>query len=354
MARILVVDDKQMLRDSVTATLVRGGHKAIAASDGEAAIAMIAKHRPDVVVTDLKMPGMDGIELLGQIAEFDPQLPVILMTAYATIDTAVRAMKHGAFDYIQKPFEGDTLILVVKRAVEHYALRTENEALRSDTSQQVRSRQLIGMSPLMIQLRQQIEQIAASDSAVLISGESGTGKEIVAQLVHALSLRRGKVCLCVNCAALSRNLLESELFGHEKGAFTGADKLRKGRFELAEGGTILLDEISEMDPDIQAKLLRVLQERQFERVGSSTTIDVNVRVIATTNRDLNHAVSTGAFRQDLYFRLNVLPLHVPPLRQRREDIRELADHFLVQQALRDGRTPREFDDEATRILTAYD
>ncbi len=354
MTKILVVDDKQMLRDSVTTTLVRSGYQAVAASDGEAALSMIARHRPSVVVTDLKMPGMDGIELLKRIVELDPQLPVILMTAYATIDTAVSAMKRGAFDYIQKPFEGDTLIVAVERAVENYRLRTENEALLVESNRQIGPRKLIGTSDVMENLRRQIAQVAGSDGTVMICGESGTGKEIVAQMIHALSFRHGQILLCVNCAALSSNLLESELFGHEKGAFTGADQLRKGRFELAQDGTLLLDEVSEMETGIQAKLLRVLQERQFERVGSSVTMDANVRVIATTNRDLERAVSDGTFRQDLYFRLNVLPIYIPPLRDRKEDISELADHFLVKQALRDGRTPRQFSDAAINVLMGYD
>jgi DNA-binding NtrC family response regulator len=353
MSKILVVDDKQMMRDSVSTTLVRAGFQAVAAADGSTALQMIARHRPAAVVSDLKMPEVDGIELLRRIAEADPSLPVILMTAFATIDTAVEAMKLGAFDYVQKPFEGDELVVAVKRAVEHRRLRQENEALRSAGDEQNARHQLIGESAVMRQLRRQIDQVAASHGTVLICGESGTGKEVVARRLHAASPRRRSVMLAVNCAALSASLLESELFGHEKGAFTGADQLRKGRFELADGGTLMLDEVSEIEPNLQAKLLRVLQERQFERVGSSVTIDVDVRVIATTNRDLGAAVAAGQFREDLYFRLNVLPLRVPPLRERAEDVPALAEHFLDQQGRRDGRAPKRFEAEALEMLRRY-
>ncbi|MFA7236631.1 MAG: sigma-54 dependent transcriptional regulator [Phycisphaeraceae bacterium] len=356
MTKILIVDDKQMMRDSVSATLVRAGFAAVTADGGEAALAMIGKHRPAAIVTDLKMPGMDGMELLRRVAQLDPQLPVVLMTAYATVETAVSAMKIGAFDYVQKPFDGDELIVTVKRAAEHYRLCTENEALKQTPGSFGHSgnHPLIGESAAMSRLRKQIEQVAASHGTVLIAGESGTGKEVVARHIHTLSPRNGRVMLAVNCAALSANLLESELFGHEKGAFTGADQLRKGRFELADGGTLLLDEVSEVDGATQAKLLRVLQERQFERVGSSITLDVDVRVIATTNRDLAVAVRDRAFREDLWFRLNVLPVHVPALRERRDDVAMLAEHFLKGQASRDGRTTKRFDAEALRVLREYD
>jgi DNA-binding NtrC family response regulator len=354
MSKVLVVDDKQMVRDSVSTTLVRAGFTTVAASDGPTALNMIARHRPAAVITDLKMPEMDGLQLLQRIVEIDPHLPVILMTAYASVETAVTAMKRGAFDYIQKPFEGDELVVTIRRAVEHHQLRRENEVLRQSSDGQLHQRQLIGDSPVMRELRRQIEQIAASHGTVLVCGESGTGKEIVSHLIHELSPRRKQTMLCVNCAALSSNLLESELFGHEKGAFTGADQMRKGRFELADGGTLLLDEVSEISPEIQAKLLRVLQERQFERVGSSVTMEVDVRVIATTNRDLQQAVAEGNFRKDLYFRLNVLPVHLPPLRSRRQDVPQLAEHFLERQAGRDGRQAGRFSGDAMKVLQQYD
>ncbi|MFA9478641.1 sigma-54-dependent transcriptional regulator [Phycisphaerales bacterium AB-hyl4] len=351
--KVLVVDDKQMMRDSVGATLQRAGYAVVVANDGKMAMDMVARHRPHAVVTDLKMPEMDGLELLRQLKQADDQLPVVLMTAYGSINDAVSAMKHGAFDFIQKPFEGDQLVLVMRRAVEHRQLVQENAALKSEAESHAELPSLVGRSSAMRHVAQQIHQLANSHGTVLIAGESGTGKEVVARTLHAHSPRRNNVMLCLNCAALSSSLLESELFGHEKGAFTGADQLRKGRFELADGGTLLLDEISEIAPEIQAKLLRVLQEGQFERVGSSMTMNVDVRVIATTNRDLRQSIAEGTFRQDLYYRLNVLPLHLPALRERTDDVPLLAEHFLSKVALREGREAKRFDDEAVGLLQQY-
>ncbi|MEM1109898.1 MAG: sigma-54 dependent transcriptional regulator [Planctomycetota bacterium] len=353
--KVLVVDDKQMMRDSVGATLQRAGYTVVAASNGEVALRMVAKHRPAAVVTDLKMPEMDGLELLQRLAQADDQLPVVLMTAYGSINDAVSAMKAGAFDFVQKPFEGDQLKMVVRRAVEHRRLLMENAARKAeaDSGGGPASPHLVGRSPAMRSVAQQIQQIANSAGTVLIQGESGTGKEVVARTIHAHSPRQDRIMLCLNCAALSSSLLESELFGHEKGAFTGADQLRKGRFELADGGTLLLDEISEISPTLQAKLLRVLQEGQFERVGSSITMQVDVRVIATTNRDLSRSVADGTFRQDLYYRLNVLPIPLPPLNQRGDDIVLLAEHFLKQVALREGKEPKRLDGEAAALLKSY-
>jgi DNA-binding NtrC family response regulator len=351
--RVLIVDDKQMMRDSVGAILQRAGYQVVAAADGAAALTMVARHRPAAVVTDLKMPEMDGLDLLSRIRQADDQLPVVLMTAYGTIDDAVRAMKEGAFDFIQKPFESEHLVITVKRAVEHRRLLQENAVLRSNAAAFEAGPTLVGRSSAMRQLATQIQQIAHSHGTVLIAGESGTGKEVVARMLHAHSPRRERVMLCLNCAALSSSLLESELFGHEKGAFTGADQLRKGRFELADGGTLLLDEISEISPELQAKLLRVLQEQAFERVGSSMTMKVDVRVIATTNRELTQAVARGDFRQDLYYRLNVLPIHLPPLRDRLGDVALLAAHFLQLVATREGRQAKKFDDAALELMSNY-
>ena len=351
--RILVVDDKQMMRDSVGKTLQRAGYTIVTAPDGAAALRMVGKHRPAVVVTDLKMPEMDGLELLAALRQTDDQLPVVLMTAFGSVDNAVDAMKQGAFDFVQKPFEGDELVLTVRRAVEHRRLVQENAALKTTSPVGNEGPVLIGRSPVMKRLAQQIQQIAHSHGTVLIAGESGAGKEVVARTIHAHSPRRDRVMLCVNCAALSSSLLESELFGHEKGAFTGAEQLRKGRFELADGGTLFLDEISEISPTLQAKLLRVLQEQQFERVGSSLTMQVDVRVIATTNRDLAQSVAAGTFRQDLFYRLNVLPVHLPPLRERASDITLLAEHFLSLVAMREGREAKCFDAEAMEVLMDY-
>ena len=352
-AKVLVVDDKQMMRDSIGITLQRAGFTAVAAHDGETALKLMARHRPAAVVTDLKMPAMDGLELLDRIRRVDDQAPVVLMTAYGNIETAVSAMKRGAFDFIQKPFEGGQLVMTVKRAVEHCRLVQENAALRTNAHPLDSAPMLVGRSSVMRCVVQQVHQIARCHGTVMICGASGTGKEVVARAVHAHSPRRDNVMLCLNCAALSSSLLESELFGHEKGAFTGADQRRKGRFELADGGTLLLDEISEIPPQLQAKLLRVLQEQQFERVGSSTTMQVDVRVIATTNRDMGRAVADGSFRQDLFYRLNVLPLVLPPLHDRIEDLPLLSDHFLTRVAMREGRDPKRFDDAALEVMAQY-
>jgi len=367
MTTVLVVDDKEMLRDSVGVTLQRAGFGVLAAGAGEAALEMIARRKPDAVVTDLKMPGMSGLELLERIREFDEDLPVVMMTAFGAIETAVQAMRLGAYTYITKPFEGDELIVAVKRAIEHARLKRENAVLMlsgrpagaggpeqgAPGEQSDGLERIVGVSHAMRMVREQVRAVAASHGTVLIHGESGVGKEVVARAIHECSARSRETMLALNCAALSPSLLESELFGHEKGAFTGAEKLRKGRFELADRGTLLLDEISEVSPQIQAKLLRVLQERVFERVGSSTPIGVDVRVLATTNRDLPRAVERGEFRQDLYFRLNVLPLHIPPLRERVEDVPALAEHFVGMVCAREGRGARAFSDEAVALLQAY-
>jgi DNA-binding NtrC family response regulator len=352
MARILVVDDQEMMRDSLAATLARQGHEIVAAGDGSAAVNRMQNARFDLLITDLKMPKMTGIELLTEARKVRPEMPVVMMTAFATVQTAVEAMKFGAYDYIQKPFDGEEIKLLVERTLEHSRLKLENQALRQ-MAESTAPRPLIGSSAAMDEIRAKIEQVAARDATILIHGESGTGKEIVARAIHAASNRRERPMLAVNCAALSENLLESELFGHEKGAFTGADRLRRGRFELADGGTLLLDEISEIAPALQAKLLRVLQENQFERVGSSLTQQVDVRVVATTNRDLDQEVAEGRFRQDLFYRLNVVPVHLPPLRSRSDDIPELCRHFLHTTARRENRAFQHIEPEAVRLLQKY-
>ena len=358
MSKILVVDDKEMMRDSVATTLARKNHTVVAASGAKSALEKLAERPFDAVITDLQMPDMDGLELLAEIRKIDEQMPVIVMTAYGTVDSAVAAMKQGAYDYITKPFNGDVLLVTIERAIEHGRLVKENNILRAAaTPAGMRSmktnHEMIGEGPVISQLRGRLARIADSHGTVLISGESGSGKEVAARWIHEHSPRAGMPFLALNCAALSTNLLESELFGHEKGAFTGADKLRKGRFELAEGGTLLLDEISEISPEIQAKLLRVLQERSFERVGSSSSRSVDVRVIATTNRDLPLEVSNGGFRQDLYFRLNVLPLHMPPLREHLEDMPALTSHFLCEVAGREGKPMKTMEPAAIQLLQHY-
>jgi len=353
MTKIAVVDDQDLLRDSLDQILTRAGYKVTAFSDPIVAIESIKGQPFDLVISDLKMPGMDGVQMLRQIRQLGQDVPVILMTAYGTVSSAVEAMKLGAYDYIQKPFDADQIELLVERAVQDRRLQAENEALRRTVNDMCNGREFIGQSAVIRKVRDQIAKIGPSDATVLVEGESGTGKEMIARSIHAASERAGKPMLCLNCAALSANLLESELFGHEKGAFTGADKLRKGRFELADGGTLLLDEISEIPLILQAKLLRVLQEKQFERVGSSLTREVNVRVIATTNRNLWQWVKQGQFREDLYYRLSVLPIYIPALRDRREDIPLLATYFLTRLAKRSGRMPAKFDTGALRLLETY-
>jgi DNA-binding NtrC family response regulator len=342
-----------MMRDSLAQTLVREGHEVVAAPDGAAAAARLGAARFDLLITDLRMPKMTGLELLAEAKRLRPEMPVVLMTAFATVSNAVEAMKLGAYDYIQKPFNADEIKLLVDRTLEHSRLRLENQAYRSMT--EIGSqRPLIGQSAAMDQVRQKIEQVSRSNATVLIRGESGTGKELVARAIHLASGRRERPMLAVNCAALSENLLESELFGHEKGAFTGADRLRRGRFELADGGTLLLDEISEIAASLQAKLLRVLQENCFERVGSSLTQQVDVRVIATTNRNLDRCVEEGDFRRDLFYRLNVVPIEIPPLRNRLEDIPELCRNFIHQASKREKTAFRHIEPEAMSLLQHYD
>ncbi len=359
MKSVLVVDDKEMMRDSVGSTLTRAGFSVRTAVDGRSALKEITSKRPDAVITDLNMPGMTGVDLTGEIRAVDEDLPVILMTAFGTIETAVQAMKNGAFDYITKPFEGDEMIIAVKRAISHAGILKENAILKANArdSQPLNSPvgldRIIGKSAAIRKVREQVRAVASSHGTVLITGESGVGKEVVAHAVHDLSPRGEAAYLAVNCAALNESLLESELFGHERGAFTGADKMRKGRFELAENGSLLLDEVSEVSPQIQAKLLRVLQERAFERVGSSTTIGVDVRVIATSNRDLPKAASMGEFRQDLFYRLNVLPIQIPPLRDRIEDVPLLAEYFVEKVCNRDGRRAIRLSEDAMELMGTY-
>jgi DNA-binding NtrC family response regulator len=322
MSRILVVEDTPIMRESVVESLTRAGHEVRAFAGGREAVAEARSWPFDCALTDLKMEGMTGIEVVEELQRVSPGTPVIVMTAFATVETAVDAMKKGAYHYIQKPFKSAELDLLVRRALDLGRLSRENEALRAQAAADAPA--LIGLEALLPELR----RIAASDATVLIQGETGSGKEVVARFIHSASARASRPFLAVNCAALSAGLLESELFGHEKGAFTGADRQRKGRFELAEGGTLLLDEVSEIDPNLQAKLLRVLQERTYERVGSSAPRRADVRVLATTNRDLAAEIAKGRFREDLFYRLNVVPVKVPPLRERPGDLEALCAAFL--------------------------
>ncbi len=353
-ARILVVDDEAILRDGMAETLKRAGHEVVTAENGLVARERLAERNCRVVVSDLSMGEHGGLELLQHVRTTDPEIPVILVTAYATVETAVRAMKAGAFDYVTKPFGAEELEVVVAKALDHNRLVRENEYLQRIAGDRTIEQRgyVVGSSPAMRRVFENVRAAAQSDATALVLGESGVGKEVVARALHEMGPRRDGPFLAVNCAALSAGLLESELFGHEKGAFTGADATRKGRFELADGGTLLLDEISEVDPPLQAKLLRVLQQKEFERVGSNQTRRVDVRVVATTNRDLKKEVAAGRFREDLFFRLHVLPIEVPPLRERREMIPDLVDYFL-ERLRRRGRGDWRIEPEALEALRSH-
>jgi two-component system response regulator AtoC len=325
---ILVVDDDSLMRDSLNETLCRVGFNVELAGTGEEALEKISKTEYDIVLSDIRMPNVGGMELLQAVKQHLPGAKVVMMTAYGTVQNAVEAMKLGAFEYVMKPFSIDEIELVVKRALDQKKLELENQLLRSEVIGRYGFDNIIGKTPQMQKIFELVEGVADTKATVLITGESGTGKELIAKAIHYHSSRRENPFIRINCAALPAGLVESELFGHEKGSFTGAIKQSRGRFELADGGTLLLDEISEISLPLQAKLLRVLQEREFERVGSGIPIQVDVRIVATTNRDLKELIDRGKFREDLFYRLNVVPIHIPPLRERKEDIPVLAQHFL--------------------------
>jgi DNA-binding NtrC family response regulator len=352
-SKILVVDDQEFVREGLYETLSRAGYAVETCESGQAALLVLSEGDISVLITDLRMPEMSGIELLKKARMMDSSLPVIMVTAFATVENAVEAMKEGAYDYIMKPFKADAIEIVVAKALEHRRLVEENEYLKMELQEKFSSENFVGGSQPMLTLFDKIKAVAASDSTVLVRGESGTGKELAAGAIHTQSSRSARPFIRVNCAALSAGLLESELFGHEKGAFTGADKRRIGRFELAEGGTILLDEISEMDLALQGKLLRVLQEKEYERVGSSETISTDVRVIATSNRDLEAAISSGTFRQDLFYRLNVVPLELPPLRERKDDVSALTEFFIDKHGSKGAVRARSISSEAAALLKSY-
>mgnify|MGYP002638912938 CR=1 FL=1 len=353
MARILVVDDDRFMRGSLADVLEGAGHAVVACEGAEIALEHLRNESFDAAITDLKMPKVSGLEFLERAREIDGRLPVIVITAHGTVETAVKAMKHGALDYILKPFGEEEVNLLVEKALHHRRLVGENEAMHREQRTRRQERPLLGESEAILSVRERIAAVADTDTTVLIRGETGTGKELVAREIHYTSRRADRPFITVNCAALSAGLLESELFGHERGAFTGADRRRAGRFELAEGGTLLLDEVSEIEPNLQAKLLRVLQEREFERVGSEKTIRSDVRVLATTNRDLAIEVRDGNFREDLFFRLNIVPIEIPPLRERKDDIPLLADEFQARCERKTGRPHRRLMEGTVRELMAY-
>ncbi len=348
-ARLLVVDDQSAFRRLLLRILAEAGYELFEAADAQTALEMAKKNAVDVVITDIRMPGQDGHGLLANLRRDLPQTQVILLTAYGSVPDAVEAMKHGACDYLTKPLANpEELRSAVQRALRHRRSLQEPQARGPDPELQ-----LVWADPQMKQVYDSLVRLAPTSATVLLQGETGTGKEVVARTLHQLSPRKKEAFVAVNCAALSEGLLDSELFGHEKGAFTGADRQRQGRFELANGGTLLLDEVGEMSPLLQVKLLRVLQERNVVRVGGHATLAVDVRVIAATHRDLQAAVLAGNFREDLYYRLAVVPVRVPPLRERRGDILVLAEHFLQQLSRRYGRQHMVLDAEAKNALLAY-
>jgi two-component system response regulator HydG len=359
-SHILAIDDNETLGSGIALMLQRMGHRSASVVSGAEGMAYLSENRCDLVITDLRMDGMDGMEVLLKVKEQWPETDVMVMTAYGTIEIAVEAMKRGAIDFITKPFPHDALRLKVdnvlgyRRArMERERLDQENRYLREEIGERYNFGAIVGTSQGMRSVLSAVEKVASSDSSVLIYGESGTGKELVARAVHYQSTRREGPFVKVNCGALPHELFESELFGHEKGAFTGAVRQKKGKFELAEGGTIFLDEIGDVPLDAQVKLLRVLQERQFDRVGGEQTLEANVRVVAATNRALRDMMVEGAFREDLFYRLEVIPLHLPPLRERREDVPLLVEHFMQKKCEEMNIPPKRLREEALQALSAY-
>jgi len=351
---ILVVDDEPAHRQMIEAVLDAEGYEIVQAEHGGAAISAVEKRFYDLVIMDVRMPDVDGIEALQKIKQISPDIPVIIMTAYASVDTAVDALKSGAYDYLIKPLDIDELKLLVDKALRYHQLEQENLFLKERLNNRFDFSKIIGRSPAMQKLFETIALVAPSEATVLIAGESGTGKELIANAIHQNSPRKDSALIKVNCAALPETLLESELFGHEKGAFTGAITRKQGRFQLAHKSSIFLDEIAEMAPATQAKILRVLQEREFEPVGSTQTMKVDTRVIAATNQNLEEEIQAGRFREDLYYRLNVVTVDVPSLRQRRDDIPLLADFFLKRYAQKNRRVIKGFTPRATDLLMRYD
>lgn len=354
MERILVVDDDPEIREGVADVLRQAGYDVDEAKDGKKAIKCIETGSYDLVLTDLNLPKVDGMKVLRHVLDESPDTICIILTGFGTIKGSVEAIKMGAFDYISKPVKSDEIVIVVEKALKYRRLERENILLKQQLRKKYQFENFIGDSKPIQKVFELIEKVADTDSTVLITGESGTGKELIAKAIHYNSYRRDNPMVVINCGAIPEELLESELFGHEKGAFTGAHKMRVGRFELANGGTIFLDEIGDMSPNLQVKLLRVLQEQKFERVGGMRTLEIDVRIIAATNKNLINAVNRGSFRQDLYYRLNVIPIKVPPLRHRKSDIPLLIDFFFKRIDPRKRNGINEFSSKAEDALVAYD
>ncbi len=350
---IIILDDEPKMGRILARVLAREGHSTEAFEHPAEALAAIAERGADLLVTDLKMPAMDGLDVMRRARELDPALDTIIMTAYASVETAVQAMRQGAFDYLIKPFPNEELVMLVARVAERRGLREENRLLRQSLSEQLPTKDLVAVSPAMREVLKRAAKVAASEVSVLLRGESGTGKEVLATAIHAGGPRRDKPMVKVNCGALPETLLESELFGHTRGAFTGAVETRKGLFQHADGGTIFLDEIGEISPALQVKLLRVLQAGEFQRVGDAQTFRVDVRILAATNQPLEEMIEDGTFRSDLYYRLNVVPVVIPPLRERPEDIPALIDHFLQRARTRSGRAIQLSRDAGERLMAYH-
>ncbi len=353
METILIVDDEKNYLVVLEALLSSEGYEIITANHAKDALHFIEESDLDLVITDMKMPAMSGMELLVESKRMKPEVPVIMMTAFGTIEMAVEAIKKQAYDYITKPFKNEELKLTIKKALENYRLIKENRRLNEALSERYRYGNIIGRSKPMLKIYDLIGKVAHSKASILIAGPSGTGKELIAKAIHFESPRKDRPFVSINCGALTETLLESELFGHERGAFTGAIAMKKGRFELADGGTLFLDEVGEMPASLQVKLLRVLQEMEFERVGGTRSIKVDVRVLSASNRILKEEVAEGLFREDLYYRLNVITIEVPPLRERSEDIKLLVQHFIEKYRRDDGKSEIEISPEAWKALFQY-
>ncbi|HXZ34625.1 MAG TPA: sigma-54 dependent transcriptional regulator [Thermodesulfobacteriota bacterium] len=348
--QILVVDDEERIRQSLNGILKDEGYEVVESKDGVQALKQLENDPPDLVLLDIWMPGMDGMEVLERMKGQIPNLPVIMISGHGNIELAVKAVKLGAYDFIEKPLSLEKVLLAVNNALLFSKLEQENRALRQEVE---RKYEIVGNSAEVQKLKEQIKIVAPTNGWVLINGENGTGKELVARAIHRLSLRTGKSFVEVNCAAIPEELIESELFGHEKGSFTGALTKKRGKFDLAHEGTLFLDEIADMSLKTQAKILRILQEQKFERVGGTEMIYVDVRVIAATNRDLKEEIQKGKFREDLYYRLNVIPIGVPPLRERKTDIPLLVEHFIAEFCLENNKEPKKASPEAVELLASY-
>jgi len=348
---ILIVDDEEGIRESLSGIFEDEGYDVLTAGSGEEALKLLKEQSPDLILLDIWLPGIDGIQTLKEIKDIKAGLPVIMISGHGNIELAVKATRSGAYDFLEKPLSLERVLLAATRALEKRTLEMENKALKQDLTRRWR---LVGNSPKVIQLREEVDMAAKSNSRVLILGESGSGKELVAHLLHEQSPRSAKPFIEMNCAAIPQELIESELFGHEKGSFTGAFERKKGKFELSDEGTLFLDEVGDMSLSTQSKVLRVIETQEFQRVGGNRNIKVDVRIISATNKDLAEEVKKGNFREDLLYRLNVIPIYLPPLRERKDDIRELVGYFLEYFAIEYGQKPKRITDDGLKLLEAYD